>query len=105
MPVGRRGRDRCRAERQRRAGTVFDHDRTAERLLQLLAVEPRHRVHAGAGGERHDDRHGLGGIALRAGASADSAAASADAADDMSVRIIVDVSSGTRLDFWPCSFA
>ena len=92
MPVGRRGRDRLRADRERRPGPVLDHDRAAEHLLQLLAVEARQRIHAGAGGERHDDRHGLGGVGLRAGRRpAESAAASASAANDMSVRIIVDV--------------
>jgi hypothetical protein len=47
------------------ARLVLDDDRLAQRLRQLLAVDAHQRVHAGAGGQRHDDGDGAGRIVLR----------------------------------------
>jgi hypothetical protein len=67
LAVGRSGGDGGGPEHQAGAGLVLDHHRLAERLSERLGIEPCQRVHAGAGGERDDDRDRCGGIALGQG--------------------------------------
>jgi hypothetical protein len=42
-----------------RTGPVLDDELLAEPPRQLLCKNARHDVRVAAGGERHDDRHGL----------------------------------------------
>ena len=44
-----------RADAAERARAVLDDNRLVERLLQMLAQQPRHLVRAGAAGEGHND--------------------------------------------------
>jgi hypothetical protein len=58
-------RDLVGGERGRGARFVLDDHGLAQRLRQLLGVEPRHHVHAGAGRQRNHDSDGLGRVFLR----------------------------------------
>ena len=65
VTVGIRLCDQRRADTAGRAGAVLDHERLAERRLQMRLQQPRHDIGAAAGGERHDDAHrpvGIGGF-------------------------------------------
>ena len=64
VAVRRRARDDRGADIARRAGAIFDHDRLAERLLQMAADDARQDVGRAARRERHDERDVARGIGL-----------------------------------------
>ena len=70
--VGRRGRDRARADRAARAGTVL-HDRRLAELRQDLREEPRRNVGRPARRRGHDQPDRLVGKGLREGRAAERA--------------------------------
>lgn len=55
VAVGRAAGDLLGADAAERAGAVLDQHGLAERVLQMLADQPRDIVGTGAGRERHDD--------------------------------------------------
>ena len=69
VAVGRRADHAADADGGARAGHGLDQDRLAERLLHVLAHDPRDRVGRPARRERHDQRDRLRriGFGLRAG--------------------------------------
>src|SRR5439155_26142774 len=73
VAVRRRLRDGIGANASSAPHAVLNHDRLAERLLELLAEIPRVDVRGTAGGERHDDLHRfrrVGGLREHAGREA-----------------------------------
>ena len=66
VSIGRRARNRSRADVGPGARAVLDHEWFAEPLLELRRDEPRHHLHAAARAGRHHNRHRMRRIILRA---------------------------------------